>query len=145
MRYTCQVDLAAPLEDVLLAATSPDQMPQWTPGLARVETVQGERGRAGSVNELHFEGMPGDGVMVERVESTDPAAHHVVYRLGPVTNHQRSSFTALPEGGTRWIAEHEFVLPPGMLEQMGPEAEENFRANTQGTMDTFKAWLESRS
>lgn len=142
MRYTCSVDIDAPIERVVELITDPDRMTEWMAGLDSVTTVRGERGAAGSVNQLHFVGAPGDGLMLERIESVGPDNHHAIYQLGPVTNHQRSRFDELPDGRTRWTAEHEFLLPPGMVEQMGPGAEEVFTQNTQQSMGAFKAWVE---
>ena len=151
MHYSCQVDIATTRDWVLALMTDPQRAHEWQPGLERYESVEGERGRPGSVSRLHFAGAPGDGVMTERVETLDESSYDVVYLLGPVRNENHNTFTDLPAdaattgGGTRWLAEHVFHLPPMMLDHMGPGGQDAFRANTQRAMETFRDWCEANA
>ncbi|MEL4503437.1 SRPBCC family protein [Luteococcus sp. H138] len=145
MQYTCEVEIAAPRARVLALMTDPERAAEWQPGLERHVTLQGERGSAGSVNELHFANTPGDGVMIEKIERITDDALDVVYLLGPVRNVAHHGFTELPDGGTRWSAEHIFHLPPGMLEGLGEQGQAAFRQNTQRSMETFQAWCEANA
>ena len=97
MHYSCQVDIATTRDRVLALMTDPQRAHEWQPGLERYESVEGERGRPGSVSRLHFAGAPGDGVMTERVETLDESSYDVVYLLGPVRNENHNSFTDLPD------------------------------------------------
>ncbi|GAA1391477.1 SRPBCC family protein [Luteococcus peritonei] len=151
MHYSCQVDIAVPRARVVELMTDPERAHEWQPGLERYESVEGERGRPGSVSRLVFAGAPGEGTMTEQVHHLDEGSYEVTYLLGPVRNVNRNEFTqieagdALPQGGTRWLADHVFHLPPGMLEQMGGQGEQAFRANTQRAMETFRTWCEANA
>lgn len=145
MKYACEVEIAAPRERVVALMTDFDRAPEWITGLVSNTTVKGERGQAGSVNELRFEGVPGDGLMIEHVMRVEPTEFEVVYRLGPVRNVNVNRFDDLGDGRTRWTAEHLFEFPPGMEQQMPADAEQGFRANTQNSMEGFKAWCEANA
>ncbi|WP_420176688.1 SRPBCC family protein [Luteococcus sp. OSA5] len=136
--------IAVPRERVLELMTDPQRAPEWQAGLARHEQVQGEPGRPGSVSKLHFDNVPGDGVMIEKVERRDAHSLDCVYLLGPVRNESHSTFHDV-DGGTEWLAEHVFLLPPGMAEGIGEQGQQAFRANTQGSMEQFKAWCEANA
>ncbi|MGO4956877.1 SRPBCC family protein [Luteococcus sp. Sow4_B9] len=151
MQYSCVVDIHAPRARVIELMTDGDRAAEWMAGLVSYRAVQGERGQPGSVSELHFEGVPGSGEMIEKVEFRDDARYDVVYLLGPVRNLNQNSFTDLPvsddlpHGGTRWTADHVFHLPPGMLEGLGEQGQAAFRANTQASMEAFKRWCEANA
>jgi len=144
MRYTCQVELELPRSRVLELMTDPARAAEWMPGLESYTAVQGQAGRPGSVSELRFSGVPGQGLLVEKVERSDEHHHDVVHLVGPVRNETRNTFTDLPGGGTSWVAEHVFHLPPGMAQGLGPIGEQAFRENTQRSMETFKRWAEQQ-
>ncbi|MEL4358783.1 MULTISPECIES: SRPBCC family protein [unclassified Luteococcus] len=145
MTYTCRVEIAAPRARVLELMTDGDRAAEWMPGLVSYRAIEGERGTPGSVSELRFDGVPGPGEMIEKVERRDAEHHDVVYLLGPVRNVVHNTFVELPDGGTRWAAEHIFHLPPGMLEGIGEQGQAAFRQNTQGSMETFKTWCEANA
>lgn len=145
MQYTCEVEIAASRARVLELMTDGDRASEWMPGLVHYRALQGERGMPGSVSELRFDGVPGSGEMIEKVERRDEEGYDLVYLLGPVRNVNHNSFTDLPDGGTRWSAEHIFHLPPGMLEGLGEQGQTAFRQNTQRSMETFKAWCEANA
>ncbi len=145
MHYVCQVEIAAPVARVVELMTDFDRAPEWTSGLRSHDTVKGERGRAGSVNELRFDGVPGDGVMVEHVVRVEATEFEVIYRLGPVRNANVNRFEDVGEGRTRWIADHVFEFPPGMEQGLGPDAVEGFRTNTQHAMEGFRTWCEANA
>jgi len=145
MHYVCEVEIAAPVARVVELMTDFDRAPEWTSGLRSHDTVKGERGRAGSVNELRFDGVPGDGVMVEHVVRVEEREFEVVYRLGPVRNANVNRFEDVGEGRTRWIADHVFDFPPGMEQAMGAQVVDGFRSNTQNSMEGFRAWCEANA
>lgn len=144
MRYTCQIQIAAPRARVLELMTNAGRTAEWMPGLVSYRAVEGERGRPGSISELRFEGMPGDGKLVEKVTRLDDEHYDLVHLIGPVRNEVLNTFTD-NDGGTLWSAEHVFHLPPGMAEGMGPDGQKAFERNTENSMGTFKAWCEANA
>lgn len=145
MEYTCEVEIFVARARVVELMADGDRAAEWMPGLASYRAVEGERGRPGSVSELRFDGLPGSGEMIEKVERRDEEHFDVVYLLGPVRNVVHNRFVELPDGGTCWTAEHIFHLPPGMLEGIGEQGQTGFRTNTQRSMETFKAWCEANA
>lgn len=145
MHYECEIEIAADKARVVELMTDFDRAPEWISGLRENPTVKGERGRAGSVNELRFDNVPGDGVMVEHVVRVTDDEFEVVYRLGPVRNVNVNRFEDLGQGRTRWVADHVFEFPPGMEQGMGPEAVQGFRANTRHAMSGFASWCEANA
>ncbi|GEM_PF-3822373 len=143
MHYVCQVEIAAPVARVVELMTDFDRASEWITGLRSNGTVKGERGRPGSINELRFDGVPGDGVMLEHVMRVEATEFEVVYRLGPVRNANVNRFEDVGEGCTRWVADHVFDFPPGMAQGLGPDAVEGFRTNTQHAMEGFRTWCEA--
>lgn len=145
MHYVCEVEIAAPIERVVELMTDFDRASEWITGLRSNGTVKGERGRPGSINELRFDGIPGDGVMLEHVMRVEPTEFEVVYRHGPVRNVNVNRFDDLGDGRTRWTADHVFEFPPGMEQGLGPDAVEGFRTNTQHAMEGFRTWCEANA
>lgn len=146
VQYTCEVTIAVPRGRVIELMTDGDRAHEWMAGLASYEAAEGERGQAGSTSELRFQGVPGADrmAMVEKVVRRDDEHYDTVHLLGPVRNEANSTFVDV-DGGTLWIAEHTFLMPPGMEEGMGDQGAAAFRANTQNSMEAFKAWCEANA
>ncbi len=147
MQYTCEIEIAVPRARVIELMTDGDRASEWMGGLVSYEAIVGERGQAGSTSELVFAGMPGTDApqtMIEKVERRDDEHHDVVYLLGPVRNENRNTFSDV-DAGTLWVADHVFMMPPGMEQGLGAPGAAAFKANTQRSMGSFKGWCEANA
>lgn len=143
MRFTTEILIDLPRDEVVALFDDPDNLYEWQEGLQRIEHLSGEPGHAGARSRLVFALEEGEMAMIETITSRDlPNTMVMTYESEGVFNTVASRF--VDEGSqTRWVVEHTFEFSGDMAE-MPPEMDEAFAAQAQQTGEAFKAFAESQ-
>ncbi len=143
MKYTCSVDIAAPVDWVVKLFRNPDNLRYWQPGLISYEHLEGRQGEAGSKARMLHKIDKRDVIMTEYILQNDlPKYMKCSYEASGVVNIQETAFEPIDDQNTRYTSINEFRLT-GFMKLLGWFMPGAFRKQTQKFMDQFKAFAES--
>ncbi|MEQ9466273.1 MAG: SRPBCC family protein [Ekhidna sp.] len=142
MKYTLEIVIDKPRDEVVKFFDNPDNMKYWQKGLISFEHISGEPGKPGAESLLKYEMGKRKIEMIETITFNGfPDEFHSNYIANGVTNIQRNYFRE--EGGkTKWISEAEFKFT-GFMKLMaffmgkGP-----FKKQSFAFMEDFKSFAE---
>lgn len=145
MRYTTEVIIDLPREQVIELYDSVENMYKWQPGLKSIQVIRGEPGREGCRSELVYEARKGDLTMTETITKRDlPEEFHAVYKSQGVTNEMHNYFTEVNEYKTRWRIINVFRFK-GLMALMAPLMRTAFSKNMLLNMERFKTFAENET
>ncbi len=141
MKYTQEIVINAPREEVVALFTDPEHFSDWQPGLECYELVSGEQAQTGAKAELTTRAGSRVTGMTETVEKNAlPDQLDVVYETHGVWNRNSNRFLAESPTTTRWISQNEFRFE-GVRKALGL-MEGSFKKESLDTMERFKAAAE---
>lgn len=144
MKYTTEIKIAKPIEEVIEKFSDPHNIKHWQRGFISMEPVSGKLGEEGSRNRLKFKMGKRVIVMEETIIKNDlPGQFHAKYSSKGVFNTQENFFEETPENRTLWITHHEFRFS-GFMKLMGVFMPGAFRKQSQQYMQDFKAFVENK-
>jgi len=142
MKYTCEVLIDKPKDEVVKLFDNADNMKYWQKGLVSFEHISGEPGKQGAESKLVYEMGKRKLEMIETITFNGlPDEIHSNYQTNGVVNFQKNYFKE--EGDkTRWVSEAEFKFK-GIMSLMSIfMGKGSFKKQTQIYMDDFKAFAE---
>ena len=143
MRYTVQIEVEQPLDDVVRLFVDRANMPYWQEGLLADEPIEGEPGQAGSRSRLRFKMGKREIEMVETIEVRDlPRQFTAFYETKGVRNRVAMRFEEVSDSTTRLVSDQEFVFEGLMMRIMGALFGSMFRKQSMKYMTDFKAFAE---
>jgi hypothetical protein len=142
MKYTCEIVIDKPREEVIKLFDNPDNMKYWQKGLVSFEHITGEPGKPGAESLLRYKMGKREIEMIETITYRSlPDEFHGNYVARGVTNIQKNYFK--DEGDkTRWISEAEFKFSGFMKIMAFLMGKKAFQKQTQTYMEDFKAFAE---
>lgn len=143
MRYTCEITIDRPRDQVVALFEDPANMKQWHPTLKSFEPISGQPGEVGSQSRLVYDMNGREMVMTETItKQAFPDSFSAVYDTGNVHNVMDNHFYA--EGDkTRWVTTSEFQFSGWMRLMALFMREASFKKETLATMERFKTFAES--
>ena len=109
MKYTSEIIIDLPREDVIKALDNPDNMKHWQRGLVGYKILEGTPGKEGAKMELEYQMGKRNVVMVETIiKNQFPEEFHAHYDAKSVHNEQRNYFHELEGNQTKWVSESMF-------------------------------------
>ena len=142
MKYTCEVVIDKPREDVIKSLDNPDNMKYWQKGLESFEHLNGEPGKPGAESKLVYQMGKRRIEMIETITFNDlPDEMHLNYVAKGVVNIQKNYFKEQGDK-TLWVSEAEFKFSGFMKLMsffMGSGA---FKKQSQSYLDDFKSFAE---
>ena len=143
MRYTVQIEVEQPLDDVVRLFVDRANMPYWQEGLLADEPIEGEPGQAGSRSRLRFKMGKREIEMVETIEVRDlPRQVTAFYETEGVRNRVAMRFEEVSDSTTRLVSDQEFVFEGLMMRIMGALFGSMFRKQSMKYLTDFKAFAE---
>jgi len=142
MRYTTEVTIDRPRDEVVRLFMDTARFPEWQDGLLGYSPLRGERGAPGATAKMTFKRGKGTMEMTETIESSTPPEEYViVYETKGVYNRGVNRFTEAAGGRTLWTADNEFRFG-GFMKLVGLVAGGSFRSQTASDMARFKEFAE---
>jgi hypothetical protein len=138
MKYTCQIIINKPIDEVVKTYIDYDEMPLWQPGLKGIRH-QGKKHQKSSISYLTYEFDNQEMVMKETIEDYKyPNLLIAIYQVPGVWNRCVNHFLETKEG-THWTMESEFVF-----EDKANHSISTFKNKTLTGMEMFKTYIENK-
>lgn len=143
MKYTCELTINLPRDEIIALFDDPDNLSKWQPGLQSFEHVSGEPGQPGAKSRLLYDEGGRKIEMIETIIARDlPETFSATYEAKGVWNEIINQFLE-EEGQTRWVMDSDFRFSGFML-LMLVFMRGAFRKQTMQTMQRFKDFAEGR-
>ena len=105
MKYTIEIIIDLPREEVIKKMDNPDNMKHWQRGLLDYEQISGTPGKEGAKMKLDYKMGKREMSMVETIiKNQFPSEFHATYDTKGVHNMQRNYFEEVGENKTKWIS-----------------------------------------
>lgn len=143
MKYTCELTIDLPRDEVVALFDDPDNLVKWQPGLQSFEHLSGEPGQPGAKSRLLYDEGGRRIEMIETIVTRDlPETFSGTYEAKGVWNEVSNHFLE-EDGVTRWVMDSDFRFSGFML-LMLIFMRGAFRKQTEKTMQRFKDFAEGR-
>tara|TARA_R100000935_G_scaffold1439_1_gene4613 strand:- start:176484 stop:176942 length:459 start_codon:yes stop_codon:yes gene_type:complete len=143
MKYTTQVTINKPRNEVVQKMNNPENMKHWQRGLAGYEFTQGTPGAEGSKMQLHYKTGKREMTLTETIITNDfPDAFHATYDTKGVHNVQNNYFHEVDANTTKWVSESEFNFKGFGMKVIGFLMPGAFKKQSQKFLNDFKNFVE---
>ena len=142
MRYTVDITIDLPRDQVIALFNNSENMTKWQPDLMSFEHLSGEPGEVGTKSKLKYKMGKRKVEMIETItKNTLPEALDGTYSTSGVYNIISNRFEIFNESQTKWISENEFQFT-GFMKIMGFFIKGSFPKQTLKVMQQFKTFAE---
>ncbi|MBR9860317.1 SRPBCC family protein [bacterium] len=143
MKYTNEIILNKPLEEVIEKFTDPDGLKHWMEGLQSTEQLEGEPGTEGAKMKMHFKTGKREIEMVETILINDlPNQFKSSYDVPGVYNEIDIHFEKIDENTTKYSSENLFKFQNFGMKVISWLMPGAFKKQTQKYMVSFKEYVE---
>lgn len=146
MKYTCTVEIDAPIERVVELWSDEKYFKEWQDGFESIELLEGTSEEEGAKCRIILDGQNRI-ELIETILSTNlPEEKIALYEHVHMTNTQASRFKALAANKTLYTSKVEYTQFNGLLIKiMAKLFPGKFKAQSQKWMDQFKAFVENKT
>jgi uncharacterized membrane protein len=142
MKYTVQIEINKPIDQVVALFDNPENMKKWMKGLQSFETISGTPGWPGSKSRLVF--ITGNKVM-EMIETITvrnlPEEFSGTYDIKGVHNIVKNRFQKISDTKTLYISEQEFRFK-GIMRFVAMLMPAVFKRQSMQHLESFKDFVE---
>ncbi|MAP55227.1 SRPBCC family protein [Altibacter sp.] len=143
MKYSCEITINLPREEVIKKLDNPENMKHWQRGLVAYKTLNGSPGTEGATMELEYKMGKRDMVLIETIlKNQFPKEFHATYDAKGVHNIQRNYFKKIDDNSTKWISESEFQFQGFAMKLMGWVMPGAFKKQSMKYLTDFKNFAE---
>ena len=143
MKYTNEVTIDLPREEVIRKMDNPDNMKHWQRGLLHYEMLEGTPGQEGAQMRMDYKMGKRELSMVETIiKNNFPSEFHSTYDANGVHNIQRNFFHEIDDNKTKWVSESEFQFKGFGMKLMGWLMPGAFKKQSLKYMNDFKNFAE---
>tara|TARA_R100000306_G_C4358457_1_gene134022 strand:- start:110 stop:568 length:459 start_codon:yes stop_codon:yes gene_type:complete len=144
MKYTTEITINAPREEVIEKLDNPENMKHWQRGLVRYKPLNGTAGKEGARMELEYQMGKRNIIMIETIlKNKFPTEFHATYDAKGVHNIQENYFQEINPDTTRWISESEFQFSGFGMKLMGWLMPGAFKKQSKKYLIDFKNFVEN--
>lgn len=138
MKYSTEIEINKPIDEVIALFDNPDNLEQWMEGLQSFETISGSPGQPGARSRLKFKMGKREIEMIETITVRNlPAEFTGTYEANGVYNIVTNRFIPLAPDRTKYITEQEFqfrgwmkvvgLLMPGAFKKQSRKYQADFK------------------
>lgn len=143
MKYTAEIEIKKPIDEVIALFDDPDNMSKWMEGLQSFEPISGTPGQVGAKSRLVFKMGKREIEMVETVTARNlPDELSVTYETKGIFNIVKNRFEKLSENKTMYLTENEFQFM-GFMKIIGFLMPGSFKKQTMKYLRDFKKFAEN--
>lgn len=143
MKYTTEILIKKPLDEVVQKLDSIDNRKYWQDGLESAEHVSGTPGDFGAKMKLKYNFGKRKMELLETITKRNfPKELHATYNTKGVCNIQQNYFESTEKGYTRWVTKNEFQPTNFMMNAMLFFMPGAFKKQTLKYMTNFKNFVE---
>jgi len=143
MKYTTEIIIDLPRDEVIKTLDNADNMQHWQKGLINYTFLQGTPGKEGATMELEYQMGKRNVVLVETIlKNNFPEEFHATYDAKGVHNVQRNYFHEVNANKTKWVSESEFEFAGFGMKLMGFLMPGAFKKQSMKYLIDFKNFAE---
>ena len=144
MKYTTEVVINLPREEVIKKLDNAENMKHWQRGLQGYELLEGTPGKPGAKMKLDYKMGKREMSMTETITKNEfPSEFHANYDTKGVHNIQKNYFHEVDGSTTKWVSESEFQFAGFGMKLLGWLMPGAFKKQSQKYLDDFKAFAEN--
>ncbi len=144
MKYSTEITLDLPREQVIKKLDNADNLKHWHRGLISVEHLEGIPGNLGAKMKLKYELGKRKMELIETITKRNfPHEFHANYDTEGIHNIQENYFEELPNGKTKWRSDAEYEFSSLMMKLMGFLMPGTFKKQSMKYLLDFKAFVEN--
>jgi hypothetical protein len=144
MRYTTEIEINKPIDQVISLFDNPDNMTKWMEGLQHFEHLSGTPGQPGAISQLKFKMGKREFVMKETITSRHlPDDFSGKYETREVVNVVKNRFIKLSDTKTKYVTENELQFH-GFFKILGFLMPGAFRKQSYKYQVAFKQFVENQ-
>ncbi len=144
MKYTVDIIIEKPIDQVVALFDDPDNLAKWQPGFVSAEHIEGEYGVPGSKYKLKYKMGKRDIEMIETLTVRDlPREMSGTYEARGVFNIVKNFFEPISENQTRWRSDQEFQFT-GFMKFIAMLMPGSFKKQSMQYLKHFKEFAESQ-
>lgn len=143
MKYTTEILIDKPLQEVISKMNSTENMKHWQEGLASTEHISGIPGEFGAKMKLNYDFGKRKMELIETITKQNfPDEFHATYTTVGVRNIQQNYFETAGENKTKWVCKNEFQPTNFVMNVMLFLMPRSFKKQTKKYMTNFKNFAE---
>ena len=144
MKYTLEIEIDKPVDEVIELFDNPDNMGKWMDGLLSFEPLSGTSGQPGAKSRLRFKMGKREIEMIETITTRNlPDEFSGTYEAKGVFNILKVTFVKVSDTKTKYITEEEFQFK-GFMKLMAFLMPGAFKKQSLKYMTAFKNFAESQ-
>jgi hypothetical protein len=144
MKYTCEITINLPREEVIRKLNNVENMKHWQKGLINYEILSGIPGEVGATMKLDYKMGKRTISMIETISKNDfPNEFNATYEAKGVYNIQRNTFHEVDSNTTKWVSESEFKFSSFGMKLMGWIMPGVFKKQSLKYLEDFKNYVEN--
>lgn len=142
MKYSCQIIINRPIDEVVAKFDNLDNMKEWMKGLKSYEHLEGTSGEVGAKMKLVFDMGKRQIEMIETITVKNlPHEFSGTYDAKGVHNIVKNYFKAIDTNSTEYLTEQEFQFK-GFMKVIGALFPKMFKKQSMKYLEDFKAFVE---
>lgn len=144
MKFTCTVEIDAPIDKVIKLFEDPDSLKEWQDGFLGIEHISETEGEVGAKSKMRYKIGKREIELIETIQVYNlPEEYTAVYEAKQMVNTMSNHFTAIDDSHTKYVAHIEYTKFNGfMIKLMATLMPGMFKKQTQKWLDQFKAFVE---
>jgi hypothetical protein len=144
MKYTCEITINLPREEVIEKFDNAENMKHWQKGLLNYKNLSGTPGEEGAKMRLDYKMGKRSLSMVETITKRDlPREFNANYDTKGVHNIQRNYFHEVDSQSTKWTSGSEFQFSSFGMKLMGWLMPAAFKKQSLKYQEDFKNFAEN--
>ena len=144
MKYSSEIIIDLPREEVIRKLDSTENMKHWQRGLIGYKHLEGTPGKEGAKMELEYKMGKRSMVMTETItKNIFPEEFHANYDAKGVHNVQKNFFHEISPSQTKWVSESEFQFAGFGMKLMGFLMPGAFKKQSLKYLNDFKNFAEN--
>jgi carbon monoxide dehydrogenase subunit G len=145
MKYTTEIEINKPIDQVIALFDNPDNLVKWMTGLKSFEHISGVPGQPGAKSKLIFGIGNSEIEMIETITVRNlPLEFSGTYESRGILTIQKNSFVKLSDTRTKYISENETKFK-GLLKLMGLIMTGALKKQSLKYMSDFKNFAEQQT
>jgi len=143
MKYSIEVTIEKPRDEVIKKMDNVDNMKHWQKGLVSSEHISGTPGQVGAKMQLNYKMGKREMALIETIAKNNfPEEFFATYSTKGMHNVQENYFQETPEGHTKWLSKCEFQPSDFMMKAMAFLMPGAFKKQSKNYMVDFKNFVE---
>jgi len=144
MKFRSEVEIAKPMDELIVLIQDPENTLKWLEGLRSVKHISGEERQAGAISKVVFDSPAGRMHITETVVSNELPDEYIMRYEGPgYISYSNYTFQKLSNDTTRFVMQQQVELK-GALKLAGGLVKGKMNRQLNVSAESFKRFAENQ-